>query len=55
MDQGPFEQVKRITAELLADESQLPGLIAVLSKAATNDLMLVYVRQVRGRERAGRT
>ncbi len=43
MDQGPFEQVKRITRELFADDSLLPGLIAVLSSASTTDLLLVYV------------
>jgi AAA ATPase domain len=43
MDQGPFEPVKRIIRELFDDESLLPGLIAVLSRASAKDLLLVYV------------
>lgn len=43
MDQGPFEQVKKITRELFAADYLLPGLIAVLSRAVSSDLLLVYV------------
>lgn len=43
MEQAPFEQVKRITRELLADDKLLPGLIAVLSRASAPELLLVYV------------
>ncbi len=43
MDQGPFEQVKRITRELFAADYLLPGLIAVLSRAFSQDLLLVYI------------
>jgi hypothetical protein len=43
MDQGPFEQVRRISKRLFADDCLLPGLIAVLSRLSTTDLLLVYV------------
>ncbi len=43
MDQGPFRLVNRVTRELLADDSLLPGLIAVLSRSSAADLLLVYV------------
>jgi hypothetical protein len=43
VDQVPFEQVKRITRDLFADDDLLPGLIAVLSRASSADLLLVYV------------
>lgn len=39
----PFEQVKRITRELFAADYLLPGLIAVLSRTLSTDLLLVYI------------
>ena len=43
MEQGPFEQVRRITTDLLSDRHHLRGLIAVLSKHSSPDVLLVYV------------
>src|SRR6516225_7834123 len=45
MDQAPFEQVRRIERELFDGDRLLPGLIAVLSRASSPDLLLVYVGQ----------
>jgi AAA ATPase domain len=53
MDQGPFEQVKRIKAALLANDAMLPGLIAVLSSTSSADLLLVYVGPPPDLQRSG--
>jgi len=53
VDRGPFVLVKRITGNLFSDDSLLPGLIAAMSRAATDDLLLVYVGPKPDQVRAG--
>jgi hypothetical protein len=47
MEQVPFERKERIQRALT--DYLLPGLVAVFSKLASDDLLLVYVRQPPGR------
>lgn len=46
MEQIPFERMERIKGELT--DELLPGLIAVFSKASSDDLLLVYLDRARG-------